>query len=66
MPVLATSPGEERVALSAGTGAGTGGAISSQSVTLAACVGRGEVSLVAVTFSTEAPPWTASGAEAMG
>ena len=62
--MLATPPGEERVALSAGTGAG--GAISSQSVTLVACVGSGEVSLVAVTFSTEVPPWTASGAEAMG
>jgi hypothetical protein len=53
------------VAASAGTGAGTGGAISSQSVTLVACAVTGNSSLVAVTFSTAVLARTASGADAM-
>jgi hypothetical protein len=64
-PTLATSPGAERVAASTGTGAGTGGAISSQSVTLAARALTGDSSLDAVTFLTAISVGTASGADSM-
>ena len=66
LPALATSPGVECVPASTGTGAGTGGAISSQSVTLVVCAVTGDSSLVAVTFSSVVSARTASGADAIG
>ena len=66
VPALATSPGAERVTASTGMGARTGGAISSQSVTLVVCAATGDSSLVAVTFSSAVSARTGSGADAMG